>query len=155
MASGMTGMYGQYTGPMTDRAEYEDLLGGRSLGSMMGGDAYSQAMIEDMLLGGGDQYSPGGIQAPPMFPEEQMNPQEYIRGQLDQMQLAGDVVPMYGGKTITPEVMERFNDPGVYAQSRGARSIGQMNYHNPGPYLDLLNILAFPSGRSMAPPIRR
>jgi hypothetical protein len=147
MAGGMTGMYGRYTGPMTDRAEYEDLLGGQPI---TGGDAFSQALVEDMLLGTGQQYSPGGIDAGPMFPGTGDPVQDYI-----QMQLAGDVVPMYGAGSVPSAVIQdRLSAPGAYMGSRGAASINQAGGRE-NPYLDLLNILAFPGGGSMAPPIRR
>src|SRR5262245_55780076 len=61
----------------TDPRDYEDLLATESypgMGSLMGGDAFSQSVVEDMLLGTGQQYEPGGVQAPPMFPESVPGP---------------------------------------------------------------------------------
>jgi hypothetical protein len=118
--------------------------------SMMGGDAFSQSVIEDMLMGRGDQYSPEGLQAPPMFPEEQPGPQDFIR-----QQLAGDVVPMYGAGSVPASVVQdRLSAPGAYEGSQGVSSINKMHTFS-SPYLDLLNILMYPSGRSAAAPIRR
>jgi hypothetical protein len=144
MAQGPSDFYSRYRGPMTDRAEYEDPIGGQS---MMGGDAFSQAVIEDMLLGRGDQYSPGGVQAPPMFPEEQPDPQDFIR-----QQLAGDVVNMPLMTQMGSIDRQMSTDPmrSMAGQHSIATSGGQQS-----PYLDLLNILAFPGGGSMALPIRR
>jgi hypothetical protein len=126
------------------RPRVEDLVGRQGgMGGLMGGDAFSQAVIEDMLMGRGDQYSPGGIQEDPY---EGIDPQQFI-----QQMLAGDVVPHPGMSDIA---QRRFTEPGVPQGSQGAASINQMGGAS-SPYLDLLNILAFPSGRSMAPPIRR
>jgi hypothetical protein len=136
MARTDTGMYGQYTGEMTDRGEYEDLLGGQSI---MGGDAASEANMLDMLLGRGDQYSPEGLQAPPMFPEPRMDPQEFIR-----QQLAGDVVPMGRIPSEMQGVMGTFNQY-PQAGSRGQETIQQFGGRQ-NPYLDLLNILRYPQG---------
>jgi hypothetical protein len=136
MAQGPSDFYSRYRGPMTDRAEYEDPIGGQS---MMGGDAFSQAVIEDMLLGRGDQYSPGGVQAPPMFPEEQPDPQDFIR-----QQLAGDVVPIYQNmnRDQMMQLRDRIQNPaiGQYQGSRGAASINQFGGKQ-SPYLDLMDVL--------------
>ena len=70
MARTDTGMYGQYTGPMTDRAEYEDPLGGQDIHPQHAPGTMPPEVIQhwlDMLLGRGDQYtpdSPGGIMGP-------------------------------------------------------------------------------------------
>jgi hypothetical protein len=147
MAGGNRGMYGRYTGPMTDRAEYEDLLGGQSI---MGGDQLSEDTIMDMLLGTGGQYAPGGQETPPMFPGGGDPIQDYIM-----QQLAGDVVPLnLAGSQGAYNTQQRFLEPSTYMGSRGAGSINQFGGPS-SPYLDLLNILAFPGGGSMAPPIRR
>jgi hypothetical protein len=130
MALGNTGMYGRYT-PRVDDREYSDLLGGQS---MMGGDAASQAIIEELLQGGGGQYSPGGIEMPPMFPE-QMDPQDFIN-----MQLAGEVLPMRAHPPTESSVNMRLQTPGVGARSQGMQSI--QNLGGPkSPYLDLMDVL--------------
>jgi hypothetical protein len=138
----------QFSG-MPGGRDPSDLLGGeyaQSLGGITGGDAFSQALVEDLLMGRGDQYSPGGLDAGPMFPE-QPSPQDFIR-----QQLAGDVVNMplmtqMGSidRQMSTDPMRSMAGQHSIATSGGAQS----------PYLDLLNILAFPGGQSMAPPIRR
>jgi hypothetical protein len=147
MAGGNRGMYSRYTGPMTDRAEYEDLLGEQPLGYMMGGDDYSAAVINDMLQGTGDQYTPEGVQMPPMFPGQGDPIQDFI-----QMQLAGDVVNMPLMRQMGSIDRQMSTDP--MRTMAGQHSIGTLGGRE-SPYLDLLNILAFPGGGSMAPPIRR
>ena len=101
----------------------------------MGGDAESQAIIEDMLMGRGDQYSPGGLDAGPMFPEEGLDPQDYI-----QQILAGDVLPMRTHPPSVSDVNMRLQTPGVGARSQGMQSI--QNLGGPkSPYLDLMDVL--------------
>jgi hypothetical protein len=136
-------------GRMRGGRDPSDILGGeysQAPGALMGGDQFSEDMVMDMLLGTGGQYAPGGQETPPMFPGTGDPIQDYIR-----MQLAGDVVPMYPGGNR--DVMDRLSQP-VYSGSRGAASINQAGGPS-SPYLDLLNILAFPGGGSMAPPMRR
>jgi hypothetical protein len=135
MAQGAERFWNRYVGPMTDRAEYEDPLGGQS---MMGGDAASQAIIEDMLMGRGDQYSPGGLDADP----EPGDPiQDYIR-----QQLAGDVVPLRTHPVQTSDVKMRLGTPGVYRGSLGAQSIEAAGGRQ-SPYLDLMDVLTGKFGK--------
>lgn len=121
----------------------------RGPGALMGGDAESQAVIEDMLMGRGNQYSPEGLDAGPMFPEEGLDPQDYI-----QQILAGDVVPMRTNPVATSGTNMRLGTPGVGARSQGVQSINNLGGSN-SPYIDLLNVLAYPIGGSMAPRIGR
>jgi len=136
--------------PRPDDYHLTDMIPGRGMGSLMGGDAFSQGVIEDLLLGTGMQYSPGGIQAPPMFPEDNPDPQSFI-----QQQLAGDVIPMYGGNPQGQyNMQQRFNEPSTYQGSRGALSILQGGGRT-SPYLDLLNVLSYPGGGNLSLPNRR
>ena len=112
-------------------------------GSIMGGDAESEATYIDMLMGRPDAYGQGGLDPGPMFPD-QTDPQDFIN-----MQLAGDIVPMMLDRDKIDSLAAA-----PYPNRRGAASINTLGGSS-SPYLDLLNILAFPSGRSMAPPIRR
>lgn len=121
--------------PLTDR------LPPRA-GSLMGGDAFSQSVIEDMLMGRGDQYSPDGLDAGPMFPESDPV-QDYI-GQ----QFAGDVVPLrplWSGNA--QQVLDRFekNPLGTQYGMRGMQSLG---YERTKP-LDLMNIYNILTGREI------
>lgn len=113
--------------------------------SMMGGDAQSQATVEDMLLGRGDQYSPGGVYAP-MYPEDQsypVDPQDFIAQQLNQQQLAGDVVPMVRPGPYRPPA------PTVRAPgAQGMQSIQSMGGQQ-GPNLDLMSIYNILTGREV------
>lgn len=104
----------------------------RGPGALMGGDAESQAIIEDMLMGRGDQYSPGGLDAGPMFPED---PQDYI-----QQILAGDVLPMRTHPPSVSDVNMRLQTPGVGARSQGMQSIQNLG-GTKSPYLDLMDVL--------------
>jgi len=147
MATGdISQFYGRYLGDLTDRPSYEDLLGDRNV---LGTDSD----VLDMMHGTGDQYAPGGMDID--LTPARMSPQDFIRGQLDRQQLAGDVVPMRRmGSPGAEEVLDRFQQPGVYMGSRGAAAIGQAGGRS-SPYLDLLRVLSYPGGGSMAPPIGR
>lgn len=113
-------------------------------GSIMGGDAESEATYIDMLMGRPDAYGAGGLDPGPMFPDPQDPIQDYIG-----TQLAGDIVPMMLDRDKIDSLAAA-----PYPNRRGAASINTLGGSS-SPYLDLLNILAFPSGQSMAPRIRR
>jgi hypothetical protein len=77
------------------------------------------------------------------------NPQDFIR-----QQLAGDVVPMYGqGSVPSAVIQDRLNAPGASGGSMGLRSVGAMGGSS-NPYLDLLNVLAYPQGGQLSDRLR-
>lgn len=100
-----------------------------------------------------ETYTPGMKRdtPPPVFefeegPQGPTNPQEFIR-----QQLAGDVVPMpYGARRSAEERLNqtlRTQTPGTVGRS-GMQSI--RNFGGPeNPYLDLLDVLQYPSGRPL------
>lgn len=134
----------RYTGADYMKGAPYDPMGVHGPGFGLGTDSSVMDFLDEVFQGG---Y--GGTQSPEQFggpgPGSEMNPQDFIR-----QQLAGDVVPM----RLPPDYADRLTQPGVYTGTRGAAAINQMG-GNQSPYLDLLNVLAFPSGRSMAPPIGR
>jgi hypothetical protein len=84
-------------------------------------------------------------------PQGPTNPQEFIR-----QKLAGDVVPMRapGSPADIAASARRQMGPDQYIGSRGAGSISHFGGPS-SPYLDLLNVLSYPSGQQMNPLYRR
>jgi hypothetical protein len=84
-------------------------------------------------------------------PQGPTNPQEFIR-----QKLAGDVVPMrpLGSPQDVAATQRRLETPGFYPASRGAGAISQFGGPS-SPYLDLLNVLSYPSGQQMNPNYRK
>jgi hypothetical protein len=120
---------------------------------MIGGGTDSDVM--DFLQ---ETHTPGMSrdEPPPVFegeegPQGPTNPQEFIR-----QKLAGDVVPMrpLGSPQDVAATQRRLETPGFYPASRGAGAISQFGGPS-SPYLDLLNVLSYPSGQQMNPAYRK
>jgi hypothetical protein len=111
----------------------------------LGTDSSVSDFLNEVFQGG---Y--GGTQSPEEFNgpgPEQMGPQDFIR-----QQLAGDVVNMPLMKQMNAvDRMSRTDAPFYMGGQQTIQGLGGAQ----SPYLDLLNVLAFPGGGSMAPPIRR
>jgi hypothetical protein len=140
MAVGNTGLYNRYTGPVTDRAEYEDALGGQDI-SPAGRGGSEEDVIRyylDLLQGQGNQYvpdSPGGIIGPGgPGPEGDFDPQDFIS-----QQLAGDVLPMRTHPPSISDVNMRLQSPGVGARSQGMQTIDR--FGKDPRILDLMDVL--------------
>jgi hypothetical protein len=120
---------------------------------MIGGGTDSDVMnfLEETHTPGMSRDEP-----PPVFqgeegPQGPTNPQEFIR-----QKLAGDVVPMrpLGSPQDVAATQRRLETPGFYPASRGAGAISQFGGPS-SPYLDLLNVLSYPSGQQMNPAYRK
>jgi len=140
MAVGNTGLYGRYTGPMTDQMEYIDPLGGQDISPAVRGGSEEDTIryYLDLLQGQGNQYvpdSPGGIMGPGgPSPEGDYDPQDFI-GQ----QLAGDVLPMRTHPPSVSDVNMRLQTPGVGARSQGMQSIDR--FGKDPRMIDLMDVL--------------
>jgi hypothetical protein len=123
------------------------------------------ARIPGMIGGGTDSdvmnfleetHTPGMSrdEPPPVFegeegPQGPTNPQEFIR-----QKLAGDIVPMRPrGSPGDLEASARLGSV-PYPAQRGAGSVSQFGGPS-SPYLDLLNVLSYPSGQQMNPAYRK
>lgn len=82
------------------------------------------------------------------FDDEEVDPRQAYIGR----QLAGDIVRM-PTETMRDSVWRQLSTDPMRTMA-GQHSIGTLGGRE-SPYLDLLNVLSFPGGGSMAPPIRR
>ncbi len=169
MAAQLPGKYAYGTGDvplagdLINPADRQGIYGGE------GTDSAIQDVLNSLYLGNPDVYGEprgrgGERQAPDLFeyPRPSGYPDEYPEGQradimrrtgsdpqeFIRQQLAGDVVPLpYGARRSAEERLNSaiIQSPGTVGH-RGIETI--RGFGGPGnPYLDLLDVLQFPSGR--------